>query len=159
MRDAELVGLLEKGIERGPYRWADLGAGEGNFTRALATLLGPGAHIVAVDKDGGALRSIGGGVETRVADFTRPLDVHDLDGVVMANSLHYVRNKPPVLEAVRTMLKPDGRLNVLEYETDRGNLWVPHPFSFQTRNVPPPAAGVLGDGPNGTVPTPPPPGR
>jgi len=112
--------------------WADLGAGEGAFTLALADLLGPGAHITAVDKDAGALGAIGHGIETRVADFTRPLDLHDLDGIVMANSLHFVRNKAPVLESVRDMLRPGGRLIVVEYSTDRGNPWVPHPFSYQS---------------------------
>ena len=153
MRDADLVGLLAKGVERGPYRWADLGAGEGNFTRALATLLGPGAHITAVDRDGGALRAIGGEVETRVADFTRPLDLHELDGVVMANSLHFVRNKPPVLASVRAMLKPGGRLIVVEYATDRGNPWVPHPFSFETWKRLAAEAGFVGTEQIGSVPS------
>jgi len=110
--------------------WADLGAGDGAFTLALADLLGPEAHIVAVDKDANALRSIGGKVETRVADFTKPLDLRDLDGVVMANSLHFVRDKRSVLEAVRRMLRPGGRLIIVEYGADRGNPWVPYPFTY-----------------------------
>ncbi len=110
--------------------WADLGAGEGNFSRALADLIGREGHVVAVDKDARALRAIGPGIETRVADFTRPLGLHDLDGVVMANSLHFVRDKSPVLESVRRMLRPGGRLIVVEYGTDRGNMWVPHPFTY-----------------------------
>ncbi len=115
--------------ERGG-RWADLGAGEGAFTLALSDLLGPEAHIVAVDKDAGAMRALDGRIETRVADFTRPLDLHDLDGVVMANSLHFVRDKQPVLQAVRTMLRRGGRLILVEYGTDRGNHWVPYPFTY-----------------------------
>ena len=111
-------------------RWADLGAGEGAFTLALAELLGPDAQIVAVDRDGGALRALDGRFETRVADFTKPLDLHDLDGVVMANSLHFVRDKEPVLRSVRSMLKPGGRLIIVEYGADRGNPWVPYPFSY-----------------------------
>jgi len=111
-------------------RWADLGAGEGAFTLALAELLGPDAQIVAVDHDAGALRALDGRFETRVADFTKPLDLDDLDGVVMANSLHFVRDKGPVLRSVRSMLKPGGRLIVVEYGADRGNPWVPYPFSY-----------------------------
>lgn len=153
MRDADLAGLLEKGVEQGPYSWADLGAGEGNFTRALARLLGPKAHITAVDKDAQALRAIGDGIETRVADFTRPLDLHDLDGIVMANSLHFVRNKPPVLQAVRSMLKPGGRLIVVEYGTDRGNPWVPHPFSFETWKRLASEVGFVGTEQIGSVPS------
>jgi len=93
-------------------------------------VLGPTARIVAVDKDSRALRTIADRFETRVADFTRALDLRDLDGVLMANSLHFVRDKAPVLEAVRAMLAPDGRLVIVEYGADRGNMWVPHPFSY-----------------------------
>ena len=138
MNHADLVGLLEDGVtERGGH-WADLGSGEGAFTLALAELIGPGAHITAVDRDAGALRSLqsdrfpGAVVDTRVANFTQPLDLTNLDGVVMANSLHFVKDKAPVLESVRRMLRPGGRLIVVEYGTDRGNPWVPHPFSYET---------------------------
>ena len=132
MDHEDLVALIRGGVEGPGGRWADLGAGEGNFTRALADLLGPEAHIVAVDRDRTALRALDGRFETRVADFTRPLDLRDLDGVLMANSLHFVRDKQPVLQAVREMIRPGGRLIIVEYDADRGNPWVPHPFSYAT---------------------------
>ncbi len=130
MQHAELVGLIKDGVGGRGGRWADLGAGEGAFTLALADLLGPEAHIVAVDKDASALRAIGHGIETRLADFTKPLDLRDLDGIVMANSLHYVRDRQPVLQSVRAMLRPGGRLIIVEYGADRGNPWVPYPFTY-----------------------------
>lgn len=141
MNHSDLVGLLAPGVPTKGGDWADLGAGEGAFTLALADLLGPGAHITAVDRDGRALGQLASAIgrrfpqthlEVLAADFTRPLALHDLDGVVMANSLHFVRDKGPVLEAVRAMLKPGGRLIVVEYGSDRGNPWVPFPFSFET---------------------------
>lgn len=131
MTHAELVALIEGGVGEKGGQWADLGAGEGAFTLALADLLGRSAHIVAVDKEARALRAIGNGIETRVGNFTKPLDLHDLDGIVMANSLHYVRDKQPVLERVRAMLRPGGRLIIVEYGADRGNPWVPYPFTYQ----------------------------
>jgi len=141
---ADLVALLRPGIHEKGGRWADLGAGEGAFTLALAELLGPGAHITAIDKDARALRGIGSGIETRVADFTKPMDLHDLDGLVMANSLHFVADKAPVLRLVRDMLRPGGRLIVVEYSTDRGNPWVPHPFTYPTWVRMAEAAGLQG---------------
>jgi SAM-dependent methyltransferase len=48
----------------------------------------------------------------------------------MANSLHFVRDKQPVLASVKAMLRPGGRLIVVEYGSDRGNPWVPHPFTY-----------------------------
>jgi SAM-dependent methyltransferase len=139
LNHSDLVALLRDGVTEGGGRWADLGAGEGAFTSALADLLGPGAHITAVDKDGRALRALGAEVgkrfpgvtlEVKTADFTRDLGLSGLDGVVMANSLHFVRDKLPVLESVRRMLRPGGTLIVVEYGTDHGNPWVPHPFSY-----------------------------
>ena len=139
MNHTDHVNLIRGGVGGRGGRWADLGSGEGAFTLALAELVGPEAHIVAVDKDRRALRGLEGRpalraldapVETRVADFTRPLDLRDLDGVIMANSLHYVRDKQPVLASVRRMLKPTGRLIIVEYGTDRGNTWVPYPFTY-----------------------------
>ena len=58
MNHSDLVGLLEDAITERGGRWAELGAGEGNFTLALADLLGPGAHITAVDRDSGALKTL-----------------------------------------------------------------------------------------------------
>jgi SAM-dependent methyltransferase len=147
---ADLVGLIEGGVTEPGGRWAELGAGEGNFTRALADLLGPGAHITAVDRDARALRTLasdsfdGVEVETKVGDFTRPLGLLDLDGIVMANSLHFVRDKTAVLESVRQMLRPGGKLIVVEYGTDHGNPWVPHPFSYPTWEKMAAQAGFVG---------------
>jgi ubiquinone/menaquinone biosynthesis C-methylase UbiE len=141
MDHADLVALLRDGVMSKGGRWADLGAGDGAFTFALADILGPGAQITAVDRDAGSLRRLTAAIrmdpspapiETVVADFTRPLNLSGLDGVVMANSLHFVRDKAPVVASVGNLLRPGGTLIVVEYETDRGNPWVPHPFSFAT---------------------------
>jgi len=71
----------------------------------------------------------------------------------MANSLHFVRDKAPVLAAVRAMLKPGGRLIVVEYSTDRGNPWVPHPFSFESWKRLASDAGFAGTELIGSVPS------
>jgi ubiquinone/menaquinone biosynthesis C-methylase UbiE len=140
MNHADLVALIKEGVTEQGASWADLGSGEGAFTLALADLLVPGAHITAVDRDARALQELASQMgkrfpnvklDRKVADFTRPLGLSGLDGIVMANSLHFVRDKAPVLETVRRMLRPGGRLVIVEYGTDRGNPWVPHPFSYQ----------------------------
>ena len=138
MEHADHVRLLRGGVTRGGT-WADLGAGTGAFTLALAELVGPEGEVIAVDRDRGALRDLdhtlrpgGATVRCLAADFTKPIDLASLDGVVMANSLHFVRDKAPVLALVHKMLKPSGRLLLVEYDADHGNTWVPHPMSFET---------------------------
>ena len=137
MEHRDHVELIRAGVVAGT--WADLGSGAGAFTLALADLLGPGDRIVSVDRDGGALRRQRQAMAARFpaarveyvqADFTGRLDLPLLTGVVMANSLHFVRRKEPVLDMVRHALQPGGRLVLVEYDADRGNPWVPHPVSF-----------------------------
>lgn len=146
------VALLRPGITRTGGVWADLGSGVGAFTLALAELLGPDATIYSVDRDGRALREQAdalhrGFPETKLhtiqADFTRPLDLPPLDGIVMANSLHFVRDKLPVVQAIRELLNPDGSLLLVEYNVDRGNMWVPHPISFGSWQTLATAAGFV----------------
>lgn len=141
MNHADHVSLLRPGIPGPGGIWADLGAGQGAFTLALADLLGPGATIYAVDKNGRPLRHLEHMLNRRFpqtrlhllpADFTQPLPLPPLTGVVMANSLHFVRQKAPVLQQVKKYLQPHGRLLLVEYNTDRGNRWVPHPLSYNT---------------------------
>jgi len=123
--------------------WADLGSGTGAFTLALADLLGPGGTIYSVDKDASALRAQAQSMQRlfpqvsvhyRAADFTGPLDLPLLDGIVMANALHFLpeRKKDGMVRAMRELLRPEGRLVLVEYNTDHGNLWVPHPLSYPT---------------------------
>jgi ubiquinone/menaquinone biosynthesis C-methylase UbiE len=141
MNHGDHVGLIREGVAGGGKEWADLGSGEGAFTLALADVLGPGGTIHTVDRDGRALEVQLGVLGDRfpdvavtplAADFTRPLDLPPLDGIVMANSLHFVRDKVAVLRLVRGYLKSDGRFVLVEYGADRGNPWVPHPLSFPT---------------------------
>ena len=135
------VELLREGVLDGGSAWADFGAGEGAFTLALADLLGPSGSILAVDRDRHALEVAVRSLQARfpavritplVADFTMSLGLPSLDGIVMANSLHFVSDKRPVVELARSYLRPGGRLVLVEYDTDHGNPWVPYPLSSGT---------------------------
>ncbi|HEU5328775.1 MAG TPA: class I SAM-dependent methyltransferase [Thermomicrobiales bacterium] len=139
MEHADHVNLLRAGIPAPGGVWADFGSGAGAFTLALADLLGPGARIWSVDRDAGALRQQERAMRARfpatavqylVADFTQPLELPTLDGAVCANALHFVRDKDTPLHLLYRYLRPGGQLIVVEYNTDRGNHWVPYPFSF-----------------------------
>jgi ubiquinone/menaquinone biosynthesis C-methylase UbiE len=121
--------------------WADFGAGSGAFTLALSELVGLKAEIYAVDKDSSGFGKLeqshrilfgtSQNIHPVRADFTGPLSLLPLDGIVMANSLHFFKDKEKVLRHVRSFLKLNGVLLLVEYNVDSGNLWVPHPLSFE----------------------------
>ena len=71
----------------------------------------------------------------------------------MANSLHFVKDKRPVLALVRSYLKPSGTFVLVEYDADRGNLWVPHPVSFRSWLDLAPRAGLKATRLLGRVPS------
>ena len=145
------VALIRAGVEGAGSHWLELGAGEGAFTLAVADVLGPGGNIVALDRDRRALEAAAAAVRSRFpavglqmtpADFTTSLPRGPFDGILAANSLHFVRDRRGVLAAIHAALRPGGRLVVVEYDADRGNPWVPHPFSFETWGREASAAGL-----------------
>jgi ubiquinone/menaquinone biosynthesis C-methylase UbiE len=136
------VNLLRPADIKPGGSWADLGAGSGAFTFATRELSGATASIYAVDKDRASLNELEQAYIARfgdsqnlnliAGDFTRALDIPALDGIVMANSLHFFKDKEKILRHVSSYLKPNGLLLIVEYNVDSGNPWVPYPFSFET---------------------------
>ena len=143
MTHTEAVAFL---AAAGPFHgtWADVGAGSGTFSRALAELVGPGGAVIAIDRDERALARLeahGTESDTAFAPITAITgDMHDLaflmplkendavDGFLFANVLHYTRTPEAVLAQAAALLKPDGRVVVIEYERRMPNPWVPHPL-------------------------------
>jgi ubiquinone/menaquinone biosynthesis C-methylase UbiE len=132
------VNLIWNGIPEGGV-WADFGAGSGAFTLALRELAGPDVEIWSIDRDASALRAQreafdrqfpNSKLHTTTADFTKPLALPPLDGILAANAIHFVRDQVLLLGDWRAYLKPGGRIVLVEYDTDTGNSWVPHPVSF-----------------------------
>ena len=140
-RIQKAVTLLRPGVPGPGGIWADVGCGDGIFTSALSTLIQPGGEIYAVDRDPSALEALtrnlaesypDAALHPMRADFTRGLTLPALDGMVMANSLHFVTDKVAVLSRLIRLLKPGGRLIVVEYNTSRGNPAVPYPLDDQS---------------------------
>ena len=137
MDHGDHVDLIRDGITGSA--WGDFGAGGGAFTLALAEVLGPSGSIYAIDRDAGALRANARAMRERFpllrvqydeADFTSALALPELDGIVMANSLHFQRDAGAVVRHVRGYLKPGGRIVLVEYSIERGNWAVPHPVAY-----------------------------
>jgi hypothetical protein len=140
MRLPDAIDMLAgSGVEAlGPTVSADLGCGDGTFTLALADLLASGSSIHAIDRDRSALRGIpsarkGVGISTHCGDFTKgswPLT--GLDGILMANSLHYVENQAAFIRSCEQQMKSQRLFLIVEYDTSHASRWVPYPVG-QTR--------------------------
>ncbi len=105
----------------------------------LSELLGVEATIFGVDRNRSALRRLELNFKSLrpraqilplCADFTKPLPLPPLNGILMANALHFVPDskKGNVLSQLMRLLIPGGRFVLVEYNSNRGNLAVPHPL-------------------------------
>ena len=136
MRSNEAAALIAPAVRSGGT-WADLGAGSGTFSRALAQLLGPEGSVIAVDTDARALRSLKDEprIDCVVGDFHRLDAIPELrgrlfDGILFANSLHFSADAERVIADAARGLHPGGVLVVVEYDGRPASRWVPHPLGI-----------------------------
>ena len=119
-------------------KWADLGCGNGTFTLALAHLLTAQSIIYAVDTKKSALDQIPAEYNSVVIEKIQGnFEAHDLpfkalDGILMANSLHYIKDKNSFIQRAVGYLKEGGCFFLIEYDTDKANQWVPYPLSYSS---------------------------
>ena len=119
-----------------PQLWLDLGCGTGLFTLALAHNLPVGSKIIAIDKDEKVLRKIPAtvndvAIQTLAVDFVHDvLDVKEVDGILIANSLHYVKDKETLLKRLTSSVKANGVFLIVEYDREAENQWVPYPLTI-----------------------------
>ncbi len=134
----DAIQLITGAVQRNSLsqRWADLGAGTGTFTSALSSLLTTGSTIYAIDADESALSDIrlqnkNVKLISQIKNFEMGIeDLPFLDGILLANSLHYLEEQDRFLEKIKTQLKPAGVVVIVEYDKHPGNKWVPFPLSY-----------------------------
>src|SRR5688572_21503896 len=134
----EAIDLIRPGIIPASGTWADIGAGTGLFTMALMEILKEG-KVFAVDKRPHVLfqskivnRKSKIEIEIIEGDFHKSLQLPQLDGIIMANALHYANDHLTVLKNVLVTLKPTGSFILIEYETNKPNPpWMPNPIPFE----------------------------
>ena len=172
--------LLAKAVTGISGTWADFGSGDGVFTLALYALADPGTVIFSIDRDEDALQVQrlrfmssfpAAHINYLAQDFTHPLILPKLDGILMANSLHYVRDQTAFLSRAARLLKPGllfrqaglpagqghaksaGRIVVIEYDDRKPSPWVPYPVGFQRLSELARSAGLPPPKFSGTVPS------
>jgi 2-polyprenyl-3-methyl-5-hydroxy-6-metoxy-1,4-benzoquinol methylase len=132
------VDLIKGGIDNKliAQTWVDLGAGNGLFTKALATLLDQNSTVFAIDRDAAALSQLPDqlsdvSVQKIIRDFSKEeITEGPFDGILMANSLHFVKDQFSLLTQLGKKMKPNARMILIEYDMDKSNPWVPYPISF-----------------------------
>ncbi len=141
MNHLDHVSLLKEADIKPGTVWADFGSGEGAFTLALRDIAGPNSEIYSIDKDAKSLEKQkrafdaqfpGSNIHYMTKNFTEEIVLPELDGIIMANSLHYVRDKKSLLVTLLSHLREGGSFILVEYNVDKGNFWVPFPISFKS---------------------------
>ena len=133
----DAVALIQPAVAGYEGSWADLGAGSGLFTRALVQLLGPDGRVFAVDSSASAIADLERtatsfpNVTVVQADITGTLAFPaPLDGILLANALHFVKDAGRALAQLATLLRPGGRVALVEYDRRSASRWVPYPIAI-----------------------------
>ncbi len=102
---------------------ADIGAGDGYFTFALADAVGPTGKVYAVDVSEKALKTLEQKVEEKgytnvvvvLAKVDDPLlPDGQIDMAFLCNTYHHIENRPAYFDRLRDDLKEGGRVAILD---------------------------------------------
>ncbi|MGH2643554.1 MAG: methyltransferase domain-containing protein [Chitinophagaceae bacterium] len=119
-----------------PSVWADFGCGSGLFTQAISYYLKPGSTLYAVDKirhSKPEIKDPSIQICSLQGDFEKEkIPIENLDGILMANSLHYVKDKKTFLLNCKNYYHNDAFI-IIEYNANKSiHHWVPYPLSFSS---------------------------
>lgn len=111
------------GITEG-MRVADLGAGTGVFTFALAERVGFSGKVYAIDVDAGLLdivsqkaKAAGGStIETILAENTNPKLPEPVDLIFICDTMHHLPDQATYVKQFAKLLRPGGRVAVIDFK-------------------------------------------
>ena len=125
--------VLQLGLREG-LKVGDFGAGSGHYSRAAAAMVGSSGRVYAVDVQEDVLKHLKlnthihhqGIIDTIWGDIEKPGGSHlrdaSLDAVILANTLFQIENRPGLLGEIKRVLKPDGKLMVVDWAGSYGGM-------------------------------------
>ena len=125
LKIAEVVAALE--LKPGQIV-ADIGAGTGVFSLALARAVRPGGRLYAVEVDEKLLEYITetateqgvANVQPVYGEYDDPLLPAEVDLAFIHDVLHHIENRDVYLKSLAGYLKPSGRVAVVDFVPGRG---------------------------------------
>lgn len=125
--------VLQLGLREG-MKVGDFGAGTGHYSRAAAAIVGHSGRVYAIDVQEEILKHIKlnthdhhqGIVETIWGDIEKSGGTHlrdqSLDAIILANTLFQIENRFGLLGEMKRVLKPDGKLLVVDWAGSYGGM-------------------------------------
>lgn len=116
--------LRRFGLQPG-MRFLDVGAGTGFFSKPAATIVGTTGKVYSVDMSREMLEVLRTGATTPVMEvllsqeYSIPLPDESADMALLAFVLHENVDRPRLLHEIMRILKPDGRILVIEWKKQK----------------------------------------
>lgn len=125
--------VLQLGLYEG-MKVGDFGTGSGHYARAVAGVVGHSGKVYAIDVQEDILKHLKLNshehhqhiIETVWGDIEKAGGTHlrdaSLDAVILANTLFQIENRFGLLKEIRRVLKPEGKLLVVDWSGSFGGM-------------------------------------